>query len=502
MENSSLIGDARLLLLVNNSNHADRLTKALLPDGYVFDTLLFDEVVSKLNQLPIPDLAILWFPYANPEALSAFEQLITTVHDLNISTPIPVLLIIDKYGVDFVEPGFQLGISDILTRPIHPLVLRQRIKLLLQARQTEQAITRFQQSEDSLRLEKERFRTVADFTFDWEYWLDPQRNLLYNSPSCQRITGRSASEFIHNPDLLLQIVHPEDQEMVKKHFFEIETLPQPATLDFRIITKDGLTRWIGHACQPVFDSNQSPAGRRVSNRDITERKQAEQSVLRAERLAAMGRLTASLAHEINNPLQAMYSNIELISDFPLDDKERDQHLIIIRKETERLIGIVQSILDFARPQHAKPQQITVPSVLDQSIKLVQKKLNSANINIIVNSQADLPMLFIPPGQLQQIFLNLMINAAEHMPNGGDLSITTCFENKQVKIFFQDTGEGVNPQDLEWIFEPFYTTKPEGTGLGLSVSQNIIQQYGGTIHVQSEAKKGSTFVITLPITEEL
>jgi PAS domain S-box-containing protein len=501
MENSPRSGGSRLLLLVNNPSHADRLIKALCPDGYIFDTLLFDEVPSLLNHLPIPDLSILWFPYATPEALSAFEQLITTIRALNAATPIPVLLIIDKYGVDFVEPGFQLGISDILTRPIHPLVLRQRIKLLLQARQTEQAIARFQQSESSLRLEKERFRTVADFTFDWEYWLDPQRNLLYNSPSCQRITGRTAQEFIDYPELLLEIVHPDDQEKVKKHFLEIEALPQAAALDFRILTKDGVERWIGHACQPVFDRYQLPAGRRVSNRDITERKKAEQSVLRAERLAAMGRLTASLAHEINNPLQAMYSNIELISDFPLEDKEREQHLVIIRKETERLIGIVQSILDFARPQHAKPQRITVTSVLDQAIKLVQKKLSSTNINIYLNHHPDLPLLFMPPDQLQQVCLNLMINAAEHMPDGGNLTITTRFNEKEVEIIFQDTGEGVNPQDIEWIFEPFYTTKPEGTGLGLSVSQNIIRQYGGTIHVASPVDRGSTFVVKLPRLEE-
>ena len=279
---------ARLLLLVDEPHHADRLTKALQPEGYQFDTLLFDQVPTRLDQLPVPDLSILWFPYATPEALSEFKNLVSSVRALGQPTPVPVLLIIDKYGIDYIEPGFQLGISDILTRPIHPLVLRQRISLLLQARQTEQAIARYQESQQSLLQEKERFRTVADFTFDWEYWQDQQRSLLYNSPSCKRITGRSAQEFVQNPELLLDIVHPDDRERVSSHFRVEETKPQPASLDFRILTKDGQERWIGHACTPVFDSQKQPAGRRVSNRDITDRKDAENSVLRAERYGSHG----------------------------------------------------------------------------------------------------------------------------------------------------------------------------------------------------------------------
>jgi PAS domain S-box-containing protein len=491
---------ARLLLLVEDQYHADRLTKALMPEGYQFETLLFNEVQSRLSQLPEPDLSVLWFPYATPEALSAFEQLISSVRQLGTPTPVPVLLIIDKYGIDYIEPGFQLGISDILTRPIHPLVLRQRIRLLLQARQTEQAIARYQHSQQSLLQEKERFRTVADFTFDWEYWQDPQKKLLYNSPSCIRITGRAASEFIENPDLLLKIVHADDREMMRKHFQE-EDLPQPATIDFRILRKDGQERWIGHACQPVFDSQKQPAGRRVSNRDITDRKNAELSVLHAERLAAMGRLTASLAHEINNPLQAMYSNIELISDFPLDDDERQKHLLVIRKETERLIRTVRSILDFARPQRSDPQRVSLLPVMEHAIELVHKKLSTAKIEIQLNIQPDLPFLFVSPDQLEQVCLNLIINAAEHMPQGGSISINAKHQADQISILFYDSGDGIDSQVLEWIFEPFYTTKTNGTGLGLSVSQNIIMQYGGRITASSQPGKGSTFTILLPVAED-
>jgi PAS domain S-box-containing protein len=497
METFNQTGPARLLLLVDDTRYADRLIKALLPEGYRFETLLFEEVQNRLSQLAIADLSILWFPYASPEALAALEQLVSTVKDLGI----PVLLIIDKYGIEYIEPGFQLGISDILTRPIHPLVLRQRIRLLLQARQTEQAVARYQQSEQSLLQEKERFRTVADFTYDWEYWQDQQRNLIYNSPSCKRITGWAATEFMQNSTLLLDIIHPDDRERVNQHFMEEENTSQPATLDFRILTVNGEERWIGHACQPVFDSHKKPAGRRVSNRDITDRKNAELSVLRAERMAAMGRLTASLAHEINNPLQAMYSNIELLSDFPLEDAERKHHLHMVRTETERLIRIVNSILEYARPQPVKSQMVSLEPVLNHAIQLVHKKLSSSKIEISLNLQPDLPFVVISPDQLEQVCLNLIINATEHMPQGGILTISVQVRHQQVEILFQDSGDGILPEDIEWIFEPFYTTKTNGTGLGLSVSQNIIQQYGGLISVQSQPGQGSTFIISLPAVEE-
>ena len=493
---------ARLLLLVDESHHADRLTKALQPEGYQFDTLLFNQVPVRLGQLPVPDLSILWFPNAIPEALSEFKNLVSSVRALGQPTPVPVLLIIDKYGIDFIEPGFQLGISDILTRPIHPLVLRQRISLLLQARQTEQAIARYQESQQSLLQEKERFRTVADFTFDWEYWQDQRRNLLYNSPSCKRITGRPALDFVQNPDLLLDIVHPDDRERVNSHFLVEETQPRPASMDFRILTNNGQERWIGHACTPVYDDRKQPAGRRVSNRDITDRKDAENSVLRAERLAAMGRLTASLAHEINNPLQAMYSNIELISDFPLDSQEQQHHLAIIRQETERLIRIVNSILEYARPRRADPQLVSISGLLNHAIELVGKKLSTSQITVHLDLQPDLPALFISPDQFEQVCLNLIINAAEHMTQGGILTITAQLQKNLVEIRFQDNGEGIPQQELELIFEPFYTTKTNGTGLGLAVSQNIIRQFGGQINAVSQPGKGSLFTISLPLPEHL
>ena len=140
--------------------------------------------------------------------------------------------------------------------------------------------------------------------------------------------------------------------------------------------------------------------------------------------------------------------------------------------------------------------------MDHAIELVRKRLSTTNIDIVLNLQPELPLLNISPDHLEQVCLNLIINAAEHMPQGGTLTIKASIQQNMVEISFQDTGEGIEQQELEWIFEPWFTTKISGTGLGLSVSQNIIQQYGGQISVNSSTGQGSIFIISLPITEEI
>jgi PAS domain S-box-containing protein len=600
---------------VDDLTKAARLENALLVDGYRFETILITDNLFNFDLKEEPDLAVLWFPTTSPEALPEFEAMVFSVQKKGNPAPLPVLFIIDQYGVDWVEPGFKLGITDILMRPIHPLILRQRVRLLLQGRQTEQAVIRYQLSEqalktekqrlfnvldllpafvylqnfdysvsfanhtfidlfgepqnrkcfeilngrsspcsdcptmqtlqtgvphewewtsgkgqtyriydnryidhaglaqvleigiditdlkysqDELEEEKERFRTIADFTYDWEYWIDNNGNLIYNSPACERITGRPAPTFVESPSLLLDIVHPDDRAAVDQHFHHELASQESAGLDFRILTPSGEERWIGHMCQPVYRQDGELSGRRISNRDITERRLAQQTSIRAERLAAMGRLIASLAHEINNPLQAMYSNIELAMDFPLDAHEKQIYLNVVRKETERLMRIIKTILEYSRPRKIEFEMVEVSTFIHTALSLAQKQLHLANVDVFVDLPSDLPRLMVSHDQLVQVCLNLMINAAENMRNGGRLEIRAAIQENQLEITFADTGNGISAADLELIFEPFFTTKKDGTGLGLAISQSIIQQHGGKLTVQSPTGKGSVFGIVLPL----
>lgn len=358
-------------------------------------------------------------------------------------------------------------------------------------------ITDRKRMENQMLFKEQQFRMVADFTFDWEYWQGIDGRMIYNSPSCQRITGRPNAEFIRNPSLLLDIVHPEDHEMVEKHFHDEQADSDIYSLDFRIITTSGELRWIGHACQPVYDSAGKSLGRRASNRDITERKYAEQALLQAEKMATIGRLTASLAHEINNPLQAICNSIELIMDFPLPEEERATYMLSIRQDIERLMSITSDILDFARPRASLMVSTRVSEVLQKALNLAdrQRKLNHVSTQVYVPE--NLPLVNASPEQLEQVFLNLIINAIDQMPAGGLLTVYGTHENGEISVSFADTGTGIPPESLDMIFEPFYTTKRTGTGLGLSISQKYIKEHGGRITARN-LEKGAVFTVCLPV----
>ena len=489
---------ANLLLLVSNGLQASRITAALEPDGYALETLIgLNYPLPKLNNDP-PDLAILWFSYARPEALADLENLVTQIIGLCSTQPTPVLMIIDQYGSHWVEPAFRLGVSDILTRPIHPLILRQRVRLLLQARQTKMAVARYQSSEQALLQEKERFRTVADFTYDWEYWSAPDGSLIYNSPSCERITGFAPQDFLDKPGLLSEIVIPQDRELFLNHLHNELQSPETYAIDFQILAKNGERRWIAHICQQVHSQDGRILGRRVSNRDITSRKQVENTLLRSERLAAIGRLSASLAHEINNPLQAMYNSIELLQGFELEENERGEYLEILHQEIERLMKLNREILDFSRTPRADMKPLNIIPLIEHALFLASTRLKQSRVNIKKCFTEKLPQVLASADQITQVFLNLIINAAENMPAGGNLKISTLQQADILKILFEDSGKGIPDEDMELIFDPFYSTKNEGSGLGLAVSQRIIQLHCGTITARSEPGKGSTFTVALPV----
>ncbi len=489
---------ASLLLLVSNEHQAARLTAALAPDGYRLETLIgLDYPLPPLSNSP-PDLAILWFSYTQPGALADLENLVAQIYGLSEPNPTPLLMIIDQYGAHWVEPAFRLGVPDILTRPIHPLVLRQRVRLLLRARQTELANARYQASELALRKEEERFRTIADFTYDWEYWSSPDGSLLYNSPACERITGYSPQAFMESPRLLSQIVIEDDRPLFLNHLENEIQSADTYAIDFQILTKTGEKRWIGHVCQQVRAEDGRALGRRVSNRDITDRKTAEHTLVRSERLAAIGQLAASLSHEINNPLQAIYNSIELLQKFPLDEGERRQYLEIVRIEIERLMKINRGILDFSRISEFHLQQTPIQPVIERAVLLAATQLKHAHIQVEKICPNNLPPVPASPDHLAQVFLNLMINAAENMPAGGSLKISAGVKGDQVIINFEDTGSGISADDLELIFDPFYSTKKGGTGLGLAISQKIIQRHNGSISAKSVFGRGSVFTISLPI----
>lgn len=235
---------------------------------------------------------------------------------------------------------------------------------------------------------------------------------------------------------------------------------------------------------------------------------AQAQLLQSAKLAAVGELAASVAHEINNPLYAARNSLYLVEQDIAPDTPQRHFLTIAQNELGRIARIITRMRDFYRPARDELEPTEVNDLLAETIELVQTHLRHGHVSVTAEFCPHLPHLTAHPDQLRQVFLNLMLNACDAMPNGGALHISTELvgvteERDQAMVVVQvrDTGTGISKEHLPHLFEPFYTTKPQGTGLGLAISAHIVTQHGGHIDVESTPGAGSTFVVALPATFE-
>jgi len=225
---------------------------------------------------------------------------------------------------------------------------------------------------------------------------------------------------------------------------------------------------------------------------------SQQALLRAEKMAAAGRLTASIAHEVNNPLQSVQNCLHLAGREDLPAEKRREYFDLARNELERLMKTMQRMLDFYRPGSAKVEQVDILELLQHVISLTSQQLGQRHIEVQTDLPESLPAIYAVSSQIQQIFFNLILNALDAMPAGGNLEIRARERNRGVEITFQDSGPGIPEEKRNNIFEPFFSTKEGGTGLGLTVSYNIVTAHGGILDLVNGNKPGACFRLFLPM----
>jgi two-component system, NtrC family, sensor kinase len=225
---------------------------------------------------------------------------------------------------------------------------------------------------------------------------------------------------------------------------------------------------------------------------------SQQALIQAEKMAAAGRLTASIAHEINNPLQAVQNCLHLATRDEVNEKKRREYLDLANIELNRLMTTVQRMLDYYRPGAVEPQKVDVISLLRHVTTLLSSQLNARGIRVSTGFSSKMPSIFAVSSQLEQVFLNLILNAYDAMPGGGELRISARPLKDMAEILFQDTGPGIPVEMRPRIFEPFVSSKEGGTGLGLSVSYGIISAHGGILDFVPDRGPGACFRVILPI----
>ncbi|MDH5714967.1 MAG: ATP-binding protein, partial [Candidatus Aminicenantes bacterium] len=266
-----------------------------------------------------------------------------------------------------------------------------------------------------------------------------------------------------------------------------------------LVNKKGRKSVINLSISPLFTNEHRFYGKIVIFDDITDQVNLEDQLLQAEKLASLGFLAAGIAHEVNTPLTGISSYTQMLMREVDDSDPKSEILHKMEQQTFRASQIVNNLLNFARQSKGQFTELDVNQVITDTISLFEYQLRSSGIKLKLNLEDSPPPIRGDKGKLQQLLLNLLKNATESMPQGGELGISSKTENDSVLVSIRDTGAGIAKENLPKIYDPFFTTKKgrHGTGLGLSVSYGIIQEHSGSISVKSSLGKGTDFIIKLP-----
>jgi len=356
-------------------------------------------------------------------------------------------------------------------------------------------------AEENLRASEERFRQLAENTEDIIWLMEPDSGqLLYISPTCEAILGPIGSNPPETIEQLWTGAHPDDRNSIPGNRAD-DWLGQE--VEFRVAVPDGSLRWIRARAFPIRNDVGQIYRLGGIATDITEEKQAFAALIEAEQLAMAGRMAASLAHEINNPLQAAIGCLDLSLEQITAGKVPHQHLQVTAQALDRASRVVAQLRALHYPLETESRQ---PSDLNQLLQnmllLTEKRCVDQGVEVDWQANADLPPVMLVPDAMEQVCLNLLLNALEAMPQGGRLvvGIRRTKDPDGIRIEVSDSGHGIPADELEHVFEPFYSTKPHSLGLGLFISHNIVLEHGGHMEVDSQEGAGTIFGIWLPLSE--
>jgi PAS domain S-box-containing protein len=358
-----------------------------------------------------------------------------------------------------------------------------------------------QQTEMALRQSEERFRLLVHTVGSVIIVLSPEFRIVEFNQEAERVFGWSQQEILGKNYVEL-CVSKAMREAVEADLHKV--LQGEPTRDFESVmrTRDGRERSLLWNITRLPDAHGHPIGLIACGQDITVRKRAEQEMQRADRLAMVGQLASGLAHEIGTPLNVISGNAELLRQDLLPRGLAVTELETIMAQADRVTRLMERLLAFARAKEEPVAPLSLHLALSQALRLLETRFRREAITVVLEAQADLPLVMGATDQLEQVFLNVLVNAWHAMPQGGTVTIRADATDAQhVQITFQDTGCGIAPDVLARAFEPFYSTKGErGTGLGLAICRQIIDSHGGTMRLESTPEVGTTVIITLPVAD--
>jgi two-component system cell cycle sensor histidine kinase/response regulator CckA len=423
---------------------------------------------------------------------------------------IPFIIVSGMIGEEQVAENLKAGATDYVPKDRMSRigsVVRRALRETAERRERKQA-------EEALRESEHRFRQVTE-SIDEVFWLTDleKSQMIYISPAYERIWGRTCRSLYANSQSWLEAIHPEDRERVRNTALTLQAAGA-YDVEYRIVRPDGSTRWIRDRAFPI--RNASGQVYRVAGvaEDVTSRRQLEEQFRHAQKMEAIGQLAAGVAHDFNNLLTVMCGNAELLLLDPAQhDSQTGECLKEITAAAERAASLTRQLLVFSRKQAMRSQPLSLNDVISNLTRML-KRIIGEDIELQCHLAVSLPFVDGDAAMLEQVLVNLVVNARDAMPRGGQIHIATdklalgtdCAKTNPearagefVCLMIRDTGTGIAPKDIPHLFEPFFTTKEpgKGTGLGLATAYGIIKQHQGWIEVSSLFGKGTVFKIFLP-----
>ncbi|KUP07594.1 hypothetical protein Q75_05030 [Bacillus coahuilensis p1.1.43] len=346
-----------------------------------------------------------------------------------------------------------------------------------------------------LRRSEERFRKIFEGTFDGMIISDHDLRVVDINPiACgilslnkDLVLGRDVRTIMNLPKKL--------QDRFNRYLSDLKEEGQ-GNITLEVPDSRDKTRFIEISSKYKVLSNLNL----TVIRDITEQVEMQEQLRKSDTLSVVGELAAGIAHEIRNPMTALKGFIQLLENSMQEDHSMYFH--VIKSELQRIESIITEFLILAKPQAVQYQDSNLEKIVQETVELLNAQALLHNVQIIIHCDKDLPKIYAEPNQLKQVFINIIKNAIEVMPSGGEVVLSLTKEkDNEVKISIKDTGAGIPKNKIKKLGEPFYTTKERGTGLGLMVSFKIIREHNGTIEVDSIENEGTTFHIRLPVHHE-
>lgn len=374
-------------------------------------------------------------------------------------------------------------------------------------------ITERKRIEETLKESQLNYSIVADNTYDWEFWRAPDDRYLYLSPSCKRITGYNAKDFIKNMELIRTIIHPDDLDSYDRHRHIERTEIKPATSEFRIIAVDGQTKWIDHVCQPIFDKDGIFLGTRGSNRDITDRKKIEKALkeneIRLDKLnATKDKFFSIIAHDLKSPFNSIIGYSDLLTN-QVHEKNYDEiekYAEIIQKSSLQAMTLLSNLMDWSRSQTGRmeftPENIEITELINEVTQLLNHSAIQKSITMYCESTLKINT-FADKAMISNILRNLISNAIKFTYPGGEIVVSAEQKQNNLLVSVSDNGVGIKKDAIEKLFRidvnysTIGTQNEKGTGLGLLLCKEFIEKHGGEIWVESKVGKGSKFCFTIP-----